>query len=90
MRAKLAFISAQASAYAIRRLCAVLGVARSGFHAWRRAAPARAEKAAEEAILVEEIRAIFERSRRRYGAPRIHAEMQASGRRISARGSPGL
>ncbi len=83
MRAKLAFISAQASACAIRRLCAVPGVARSGFHAWRRAAPARAEKAAEEAILVEEIRAIFERSRRRCGAPRIHAEMQASGRRIS-------
>ena len=83
MKAKLVFIPAQASSYVVRRLCAALKVARSGFHAWRRAAPVRAGRAAHEAALVEEIRAIVERSRRRYGAPRIHAELQAAGRRIS-------
>ena len=83
MKAKLAFISAQASAHAVRRLCAVLKVARSWVHAWRRAAPVWAERAAHEAALVEEIRTVFERSRRRYGAPRIHAELQGAGWRIS-------
>ncbi|MEW6226430.1 MAG: IS3 family transposase [Chloroflexota bacterium] len=81
--ATLAFISAQGSALAIRRLCAVLKVARSGFHAGRRAAPARAEEAAKEAILAEEIRTAFERGRRRHGAPRLQAELRATGRRAS-------
>ena len=83
MKAKLAFISAQVSIHPVRRLCAVLQVARSWVHAWRRAAPVRTERAAHEATLIEEIRAIFERSRRRYGAPRIHAELRAGGRPIS-------
>jgi putative transposase len=85
MKAKLAFISAQAANHSIRRLCAVLQIARSWAHAWRRAAPVRSEGAAREAVLVEDIRAIFERSRRRYGAPRVHAELRATGRRISRR-----
>ena len=47
--------------------------------------PKRAERAARRDRLGSEIREIFEQSKRCYGAPRIHAELKASGFRISKR-----
>ena len=47
----------------------VLAVAHSWFHARRRAAPKRAERAARRDRLVSGIREIFEQSKRCYGAP---------------------
>ncbi|WP_352231142.1 IS3 family transposase [Paralimibaculum aggregatum] len=63
----------------------MLGVARSWYHAWQRAGPQRAERAARRAELVQEIRGIFEASKRRYGAPRIHAELRDRGHHLSKR-----
>ncbi len=60
-------------------------VAHSWFHALRRAAPKRAERAARLGRLGSEIREIFEQSKRCYGAPRIHAELKVRGFRISKR-----
>ncbi|MEM8597285.1 MAG: IS3 family transposase [Pseudomonadota bacterium] len=85
MRAKLAFVAPQAGTHSIRFLCRVFGVARSWYHAWQHARPHSAERAAKRAALVEEIRAIFEISKRRYGAPRIHAELRDRGHRLSKR-----
>jgi putative transposase len=85
MSAKLAFIVAHASEHAIRFMCRVLGIARSWFHAWQRAAPKRAERTARRDRLGAEIREIFAESKGRYGAPRIHAELQDRGSRISKR-----
>lgn len=85
MSAKLAFIAAHMAEHAVRLLCRVLGVSRSWFHAWQRAAPTRAERAVRREVLVAEVREIFEASRQRYGAPRVHADLQARGRRISKR-----
>ena len=85
MNAKLAFIAAHMAEHAVRLMCQVLGVSRSWFHAWRRAAPTRAERATRREVLVAEVREIFEASRQRYGAPRVHADLQAQGRRISKR-----
>ena len=85
MSAKLAFITAHMAEHAVRLMCRVLGVSRSWFHAWRRAAPIRAERAARREGLVAEVREIFEASRQRYGAPRVHADLHARGRRISKR-----
>ncbi len=85
MKTKHAFIAAHASEHAIRFMCRVLGVAHSWFHARRRAAPKRTERAARRDRLGSEIREIFERSKRCYGAPRIHAELKARGLRISKR-----
>ena len=82
MNTKLAFIVAHASEHAIRFLCRVLGVAHSWFYAWHRAAPKRAERAARRDRLKAEIWEIFAESKRRYGAPRIHAELQDRGSRI--------
>lgn len=85
MSAKLAFIAAHLAEHAIRLMCRVLGVSRSWFHAWQRAAPTRAERAAQREILVVEVRESFAASRQRYGAPRVHADLHARGRRISKR-----
>jgi putative transposase len=49
------------------------------------AAPTRAERVARREALVADIREIFEASRQRYGAPRVHADLQTRGRRISKR-----
>jgi putative transposase len=83
MKAKLAFISAHGSTYSIRRLCSVLGVARSWFHDWQTGAPARSAESHVEAELVDQIRGIFQDSGERYGAPRVHAELRAQGLRIA-------
>lgn len=83
MTAKLAFIAAHMSDHAIRLMCRVLGVSRSWFHAWRRTATERAARTARWDALVGEIQTIFEDSKQRYGAPRIHAELGARGHRVS-------
>ena len=48
--------SNSSSEHAIRFMCRVLGVARSWFHTWRRAAPKRAERAARRDRVGSEIR----------------------------------
>ena len=62
-------------------MCRVLGVSPSGYYAWRkRAASARAQ---EDQRLLRQIRTAHEASRGTYGAPRIHAELQALGVAVS-------
>ncbi len=66
--------------YPVRTMCEQLGVSASGYYAWlNRPASARDNANAE---LLEEIRDVFVASHRTYGAPRVHAELLARGRRI--------
>ena len=66
--------------YPIATLCRVLGVSRSGYHAWRRRGPsARAQR---DAVLRVEIEASHARSRATYGAPRILVDLQEAGLRV--------
>ena len=67
--------------YCVRRLCALLGVSPSGYYAWSRRSSS--QHAQSDAALLARIRAIYERSRGTYGAPRIHAELRASGDLVS-------
>lgn len=61
----------------IATLSRVLGVSPSGYYAWcDRPLSARARA---DQVLLAQIRAIHEESRGIYGAPRIHAELQAQG-----------
>ena len=90
MMAKLEFISAQLAHHAVRRLCAVLGVARSWFYAWRAGAERRTLRESEDVELATMIASVFETSKRCYGAPRIHAELRAQGWRLSKRRIAGL
>jgi len=83
MIARLAFIATHMGNHSIRLLCRVLCVSRSWFHAWQRTAPERVARAARHETLIEQIKTIFEESKQRYGAPRIHAELRARGYRVS-------
>lgn len=81
MSAKYACIAAHAAAFAITLMCRVLGVSATGYDAAQRRPPS-ARVRTDEALLVT-IRTVHRRSRRRYGAPRVHAELQAEGRHVS-------
>lgn len=74
-------MSANQAKYCVRRLCALLGVSPSGYYAWSRRPSS--QHAQSDAALLARIRAIYERSRGTYGAPRIHAELRASGDLVS-------
>jgi len=67
----------------VTRLCALYGVTRAGYYAWRRRpASARAE---QDRKLSQRIVALFTTHRGRYGSPRIHRELQGEGWRVSRR-----
>jgi putative transposase len=72
---KFAFIDAEKAHYPITRLCLNLAVSRAGFYAWCGRPPsARAVEDHRLEVLVGEA---FERSRKTYGSPRVHAELAA-------------
>jgi len=62
-------------------MCRVLGVSPSGYYAWRTRPPSARAQADQR--LLTRIRAIHAQSRGTYGAPRIHAELQALGARCA-------
>lgn len=67
--------------FSIRAMCRVLEVSASGYYAWRRRMISA--RAKEDEKLQQRIKAIHLRSRQIYGAPRIHAELQDEGTRVS-------
>lgn len=77
---KFAFILAEKALYPILVLCEVLGVSRSGFHAWqhRPCSP----RLRSDAHLATQVAAVHKRSRGTYGSPRVHAELKAKGVRV--------
>jgi putative transposase len=68
------FIAAKKAEHSIKTMCRVLGVSRSGFHAWKHRPPSA--RALEDERLTERIREIHRTHRRVYGSPRIHAELR--------------
>ena len=68
------FIAAKKAEHAVATMCRVLGVSRSGFHAWERRAPSR--RACQDASLAGLIGRIHGASRQTYGSPRVHAELR--------------
>ena len=63
-------------------MCRVLRVSRSGYYAWAARPKSNHQQRDEE--LLEKIEDIFERSKRLYGAPRVHAELRlAHGERVA-------
>jgi putative transposase len=74
------FIAAEKANHSIALMCRVLGVSRSGFHAWERRAPSNRELA--DVSLVEQIAHIHDDSRGTYGARRVHAALRQQGVRV--------
>ena len=71
---------ANQAVYSVRSMCDLLGVSASGYYAWSRRPRSKRAQSDEELLVL--IRAVHERSRGTYGAPRIHAELVASGTRV--------
>jgi transposase InsO family protein len=74
---RFAFIAAHAQQWPVALQCRVLAVSASGYYAWRRPRPGR--RAADEAALLEQLRAAYVASRRTYGSPRLHRELRRQG-----------
>ena len=58
-------------------MCKILNVSRSGYYAWKNKLPSKRLLANE--ILLKQIIAIYEKNRKVYGSPRIHATLQIEG-----------
>jgi putative transposase len=71
------FIAAKKAEHPIKTMCRVLGVSRSGFHAWQSRPPSA--RSLEDERLTERIRQIHKDNRQVYGSPRIHAELVLAG-----------
>jgi transposase InsO family protein len=67
--------------YPIRELCAVLGVARSGYYRWRQGP--KSQRAALNGQLLERIKKIHEAKRGIYGSPRMTQELRRTGQRCN-------
>jgi transposase InsO family protein len=63
--------------WSVEKMARVLAVSSSGYYAWRRRSPSA--KAKKDMAVVEQIRAIQKRHRRRYGSPRVWQELKSQG-----------
>lgn len=77
------FIADQAPQHANRRLCQVLGVARSGYRSWRQWRPSA--RAQADQVLTEQIRTIHSQSRQTSGSPRVQATLRGQGQAVGRR-----
>jgi putative transposase len=75
------FIDAHKGQWPVRLLCDTLEVSPAGYYAWQQRPRSAQEQ--RRAALVVEIRAIHAQFKRRYGSPRIHAELVARGHACS-------
>jgi putative transposase len=75
-------ISAEkAMGYDVSMMCGLLGVSRSGYYDWAGRAPS--DRELTDAWLTARIRAIHDKSKRRYGSPRVHAQLRRDAIRVS-------
>jgi transposase InsO family protein len=77
------FVADHQRRFGVKRLCQVLGIARSSFYYWRATAGARAVRQAADERLVSRIRAVHRESDGTYGVPRITAELRDAGQRVN-------
>ncbi|MFE5515151.1 IS3 family transposase [Streptomyces sp. NPDC056529] len=72
------FVADHQRRHGVKRLCTILGIARSSYY-WRRTATDRAARQAADAHLTARIRAVHLESDGTYGVPRITAELRETG-----------
>ena len=74
---RYAFIEEQRTQHSVRRMCRLLYVSSAGFYEWRERVPS--SRSLANAELRASIVRIHSESHRRYGRPRIHAQLRAEG-----------
>lgn len=77
---KFAFISEKKVAFPVAVICRVLAVSSSGYYASLGRSVSRHARRDEE--LLKRVRSSHLASKRRYGSPRVHADIKASGERV--------
>lgn len=78
---RYAFIRSEEGRYPLTVLCRVMRVSRSGYYAFVHRRPS--QRSRQETGLRVQVRAAFAASQRRYGSPRLHAQLRAQGVRTS-------
>jgi putative transposase len=74
-------VNANQADVSVRTMCRVLQVSTSGYYAWRERAPS--QRAIDNAVLTERIRAVHAASDATYGMPRVRAELIDQGLKVS-------
>ena len=74
-------MKANQAIFPVATMCRALEVSRSGYYAWLKASPSSLQE--EDKVLAAKVREIHTASKGTYGAPRVHAELQATGTRTS-------
>jgi len=74
---KYEFIRTHRSTFAIKKMCRVLRVSRSGYYDWFERP--ESQRSLKNKILLKEIRDIHKNSRKTYGSPRVTAELNDRG-----------
>jgi transposase InsO family protein len=77
------FVADHQRRYGVKRLCSILGIARSSYYYWRHTATDRAARQAADALLAARIRVVHRESDGTYGVPRITAELREEGDRVN-------
>lgn len=80
---KFSFIHAKKASLPVAAMCRALGVSRSGYYAWAERPESARSRSDRE--LTAEVAVIHQESHRRYGSPRVHQELRARGRHVSAK-----
>jgi transposase InsO family protein len=73
------FVADHQARYGVKRLCQIIGVARSSFYYWRSTTVDRAARDAADRALAGQITAVHTAFDGTYGAPRITAELSENG-----------
>ena len=77
---KFAFIAAEKAHFPVSVLCRSLEVSRSGYYAW--VVRPESQRTRSDRALSVEVAAVHHESKRRYGSPRVHRELQSKGHRV--------
>ena len=74
---KYTFMAAQMGEFKVKQMCRLLGVARSGYYAWRVCKPSTRAEANQR--LLEMIETEHQHSRKTYGSPRLQVVLRRKG-----------
>lgn len=78
---KFEFIDQHLSCFPVKDMCRILDVSTSGYYKWRSKTLSKRDQ--HNLVLLEEIKKIHYRNRKRYGSPRIARELEVFGFRAS-------
>jgi len=74
---KYAFVRAQDKEFAIKRMCQILQISRSGYYDWR--VRQDSERSRRDRVLLQEIRRIHQQTKEAYGATKTWRALNQSG-----------